>query len=236
MQRGRSSVSPDRGGSTARVRQSIRGIESDKARAVVGNRLGNGVASPSQTATQFVRIRKTLISARSCTAGSCGAAGLENAVASLWPEVPTQRCNVHKHRNLLAHEMSSAILLALSPDAQPGRVRLAGSAGPRRICARKCRNPPFNPAHRASERFSPVVLRVSPGGARWGRMRSATPLRYPAPGEFAVICWAFSFRCPMGRIECRIRAFQHKFSEPASGASERTTRKRRNRGAMRDRP
>jgi transposase-like protein len=32
-----------------------------------------------------------------------GAAGLEKALAALWPEVPTQRCTVHKHRNLLGH-------------------------------------------------------------------------------------------------------------------------------------
>jgi putative transposase len=32
-----------------------------------------------------------------------GAAGLEKALVGLWPEVPTQRCTVHKHRNLLAH-------------------------------------------------------------------------------------------------------------------------------------
>src|SRR4051794_17923826 len=32
-----------------------------------------------------------------------GGAGLERAVAALWPEVPAQRCTVHKHRNLLAH-------------------------------------------------------------------------------------------------------------------------------------
>jgi putative transposase len=32
-----------------------------------------------------------------------GAAGLERALATLWPDVPTQRCTVHKHRNLLAH-------------------------------------------------------------------------------------------------------------------------------------
>jgi putative transposase len=32
-----------------------------------------------------------------------GAPGLEKAVAALWPEVPVQRCTVHKHRNLLAH-------------------------------------------------------------------------------------------------------------------------------------
>jgi putative transposase len=32
-----------------------------------------------------------------------GAAGLECALAALWPDVPAQRCTVHKHRNLLAH-------------------------------------------------------------------------------------------------------------------------------------
>lgn len=32
-----------------------------------------------------------------------GAPGLEKAVTALWPEVPVQRCTVHKHRNLLAH-------------------------------------------------------------------------------------------------------------------------------------
>ncbi len=32
-----------------------------------------------------------------------GDAGLEKALAALWLEVPTQRCTVHKHRNLLAH-------------------------------------------------------------------------------------------------------------------------------------
>ena len=32
-----------------------------------------------------------------------GAAGLEKALAALWPDVLMQRCTVHKHRNLLAH-------------------------------------------------------------------------------------------------------------------------------------
>jgi transposase-like protein len=32
-----------------------------------------------------------------------GAAGLEKALAALWPTVPTQHRTVHKHRNLLAH-------------------------------------------------------------------------------------------------------------------------------------
>ncbi len=32
-----------------------------------------------------------------------GAPGLEKALAALWPDIPAQRCTVHKHRNLLAH-------------------------------------------------------------------------------------------------------------------------------------
>jgi len=32
-----------------------------------------------------------------------GGAGLESAIATIWGEVPVQRCTVHKHRNLLAH-------------------------------------------------------------------------------------------------------------------------------------
>ena len=32
-----------------------------------------------------------------------GGSGLEQALAALWGDVPTQRCTVHKHRNLLAH-------------------------------------------------------------------------------------------------------------------------------------
>src|SRR5512139_156751 len=32
-----------------------------------------------------------------------GAPGLEAALAALWPEVPVQRCSVHKERTLLAH-------------------------------------------------------------------------------------------------------------------------------------
>ena len=32
-----------------------------------------------------------------------GGTGLDQALAALWGDVPTQRCTVHKHRNLLAH-------------------------------------------------------------------------------------------------------------------------------------
>ena len=32
-----------------------------------------------------------------------GGAGLDKAIAALWPDAPVQRCSVHKHRNLLAY-------------------------------------------------------------------------------------------------------------------------------------
>jgi putative transposase len=32
-----------------------------------------------------------------------GGSGLDGALAAIWNDVPTQRCTVHKHRNLLAH-------------------------------------------------------------------------------------------------------------------------------------
>ena len=32
-----------------------------------------------------------------------GGAGLASALAAVWPDMPVQRCTVHKHRNLLAH-------------------------------------------------------------------------------------------------------------------------------------
>ncbi len=32
-----------------------------------------------------------------------GGKGLEAALASLWSDIPVQRCTVHKERNLLAH-------------------------------------------------------------------------------------------------------------------------------------
>ena len=50
-----------------------------------------------------------------------GAAGLERALAALWPEVPAQRCTVHKHRNLLAHAPD-----ALHEMGYPGRPVCGG--------------------------------------------------------------------------------------------------------------
>ena len=44
-----------------------------------------------------------------------GAPGLEAALAALWPEVPIQRCTVHKHRNLLAHARRRSCTTRLVP-------------------------------------------------------------------------------------------------------------------------
>ena len=67
-----------------------------------------------------------------------GAAGLEKVLAALWPEVPTQRCTVHKHRNLLAHapeqlhEISADYFQPHSRQHRRSRSRLQnGSSSPR---------------------------------------------------------------------------------------------------------
>jgi transposase-like protein len=57
-----------------------------------------------------------------------GGTGLEQALAAHWGDVPTQRCTVHKHRNVLAHA---------PPTRSNGSTR-GSSAGsrPRRRCPR----------------------------------------------------------------------------------------------------
>ena len=61
------------------------GGESEAAwRAVLDDLLGRGLRAP-----EFLIVD--------------GGAGLDRALAALWPDVPVQRCTVHKHRNLLAH-------------------------------------------------------------------------------------------------------------------------------------
>ena len=61
------------------------GGESEAAwRAVLDGLIGRGLRTPEFLITD-------------------GGAGLDRALAALWPDVPAQRCTVHKHRNLLAH-------------------------------------------------------------------------------------------------------------------------------------
>ena len=61
------------------------GGESEAAwRAILDGLVGRGLRTPEFLITD-------------------GGAGLKRALAALWPDVPAQRCTVHKHRNLLAH-------------------------------------------------------------------------------------------------------------------------------------
>jgi putative transposase len=74
-----------------------------------------------------------------------GASGLEKALAALWPDVPTQRCTVHKHRNLLAHapdrlheeisaDYTDMIYAASAAESMP-RARRRWPSGAERSCA-----------------------------------------------------------------------------------------------------
>ncbi len=61
------------------------GGESEAAwRAILDGLVGRGLRTPEFLITD-------------------GGAGLDRALAALWPDVLAQRCTVHKHRNLLAH-------------------------------------------------------------------------------------------------------------------------------------
>jgi putative transposase len=61
-----------------------------------------------------------------------GAAGLERALAALWPAVPAQRCTVHKHRNLLAHAPE-----ALHEEVSADYADMVYAATPKEIEARR---------------------------------------------------------------------------------------------------
>jgi putative transposase len=61
-----------------------------------------------------------------------GAAGLERALAALWPDVPAQRCTVHKHRNLLAHAPE-----ALHEELSADYTDMIYAATPQEIAARR---------------------------------------------------------------------------------------------------
>jgi putative transposase len=61
-----------------------------------------------------------------------GAAGLEKALAALWPEVPAQRCTVHKHRNLLAHAPE-----ALHEEVSADYTDMVYAGTPKEIAARR---------------------------------------------------------------------------------------------------
>jgi putative transposase len=61
-----------------------------------------------------------------------GAAGLEKALAALWPDVPAQRCTVHKHRNLLAHAPE-----ALHEELSADYTDMIYAATPQEIAARR---------------------------------------------------------------------------------------------------
>jgi putative transposase len=64
--------------------KSMGGETTEAWRAVLDDLIGRGLRQPA-----FLIID--------------GAPGLEKALAAVWEGVPTQRCTVHKHRNLLAH-------------------------------------------------------------------------------------------------------------------------------------
>jgi transposase-like protein len=87
---------------TTRLTEAVRreNIELSNAERVVGKNMG-GETSQAWRIVPNALIKRGLRQPEFLVVD--GGTGLEQALAALWGDVPTQRCTVHKHRNLLAH-------------------------------------------------------------------------------------------------------------------------------------
>jgi hypothetical protein len=105
-----------------------------------------------------------------------GGAGLERALAALWPDVPAQRCTVHKHRNP-AETLLSA--WAHAPDALHGRAaKLIDGTADYRHDLRRNREGGAGQAQSVPAQVAPAVPggRHQPGGADSNVSRPGIPI------------------------------------------------------------
>ena len=120
-----------------------------------------------------------------------GAAGLERALAALWPAVPTQRCTVHKHRNLLAHapeklhdEITADYTDMIYADERP-RDREAAPCFPAQVAAEvPRRRRQLGGSRRPAVHLHPAALEPVEVGAHDQRDRAAAR-RVQAPHQDA---------------------------------------------------
>ena len=118
-----------------------------------------------------------------------GGKGLEAALASLWDDVPVQRCTVHKERNLLAHapkhlhdeiraDFNDMMYAKTAGEVLARRkaFRRSGSSAagrsqpawkrPARACSPSCATHPSSGARRGPRTPSSACTRNSNGGSR----------------------------------------------------------------------
>jgi transposase-like protein len=79
----------------------VLGVRRDGQKVLLAIRSMGGEAAEAWRAVLDDLVRRGLPTPRLLIVD--GAPGLDKALAALWPDVPRQRCTVHKHRNLLAH-------------------------------------------------------------------------------------------------------------------------------------
>jgi putative transposase len=77
------------------------GVRRDGQKVLLGLKNMGGESSAAWTAFLEDMVRRGLKAPGFIIVD--GAPGLEAALVALWPDIPVQRCTVHKHRNLLAH-------------------------------------------------------------------------------------------------------------------------------------
>src|SRR5205814_3333929 len=77
------------------------GVREDGQKVLLAVKNMGGETSEAWSAVLDDLVKRGLVKPRFLIVD--GGTGLEQALAALWGDVPTQRCTVHKHRNLLAH-------------------------------------------------------------------------------------------------------------------------------------
>ncbi len=86
---------------TAIVLLVVLGVREDGQKVLLAVKNMGGETSEAWRAVLDDLVKRGLVKPRFLIVD--GGTGLEQALAALWGDVPTQRCTVHKHRNLLAH-------------------------------------------------------------------------------------------------------------------------------------
>ena len=111
-----------------------------------------------------------------------GAPGLEKALAAIWDGVPTQRCTVHKHRNLLAHA-PERLHEEISADYHRHDLRGDGRGdrgAPEGLLAQMAASAPRRRRQPGGSRRQPVRIRAAapePVEERAHHQRHRTPAR-----------------------------------------------------------
>lgn len=142
-----------------------------------------------------------------------GGKGLEAALASLWDDVPVQRCTVHKERNLLAHAPKHLYdeIKADFNDMVHAKTAAEVVAKRKAFLAKwklRCRAVADSLDEAGARLFTFLRYRPNSGARSGPRMRSSARTRNPGAGSRPSACCPVprTPRCCSGRSSPRVRS------------------------------